>query len=207
MASIDDDTQRIAVPTFLLTGAATRPHPGEAVNGDRVCLEHHGSIHRIVVIDGLGHGPHAAAAAARAVETLAAIPDADVPSSIRACHEALKGTRGAALSVIRIDLDAGRMTFAGLGNVEGVLVSPAAKHLLIPQRGIAGAVAPPIRETEENLPDWFIVMLCTDGIRSGARRNFRFGSIVSAEALANELLTAWGRDTDDAAVVVASRQP
>ncbi len=192
---------------LLLIGAATRPHPREAVNGDRVHLEQHGPIHRIAVIDGLGHGPDAAAAAARAVDTLAAIPDADVPSSIRACHEALKGTRGAALSVIRIDLDAGRMTFAGLGNVEGVLVSPGGNHLLIPQRGIAGAAAPRIREIEEDLPDSFIIMLCTDGIHSGARRDLRFGPIVSAEALANELLTAWGRDADDAAVVVASRQP
>jgi len=191
----------------LLTGAATRPHPREAVNGDRVQLEQQGAIHRIAVIDGLGHGPDAAAAAARAVDTLAAMPDADVLSSIRSCHEALKGTRGAALSIIRIDLDAGRLTFAGLGNVEGVLVSPGGKHLLIPQRGIAGAVAPRIRETEENVPDSFIIILCTDGLRSGARNALRFGPIVSAEALANELLTAWGSDADDVAVVVASRQP
>ena len=191
----------------LLTGTATRPHPGEVVNGDRIHLDRHGAICRIAVIDGLGHGPDAAAAAALAVDTLAAMPDADVPSSIRACHAALKGSRGAALSVIRIDLDTGRMTFAGLGNVEGVLVAPGGRHLLVPQRGIAGAIAPRILETQEILPDSFIVMLCTDGIQSGARRELQFGQIVSAEALAIELLTAWGRDTDDAAVVVVSRQP
>lgn len=114
----------------LLIGVATRPHPREAVNGDRIHLEQRGAIHRIAVIDALGHGPDAAAVAARAVDTLAALADADAPSSIRACHDALKGTRGAALSVIRIDLDAGRMTFAGLGNVEGVVVWPGGKHLL-----------------------------------------------------------------------------
>jgi negative regulator of sigma-B (phosphoserine phosphatase) len=175
------------------------------VNGDRVHIQQQGAIHRIAVIDGLGHGPDAAAAAVRAVETLAAIPDADVPGSIRACHQALKGTRGAALSVIRIDLETGRMTFAGLGNVEGVLVSPAGKQLFSPQRGIAGAIAPPIRQAELSLPDSFIIMLCTDGILSRARSDLRFGPIVSTEALANELLTAWGIDTDDAAVVVVSR--
>lgn len=191
----------------LLIGAATRAHPHEVVNGDRVQLEQHGAIHRIAVIDGLGHGPAAAAASALAVDTLAAIPGADVPSSIRACHAALKDTRGAALSVIRIDLDAGRMTFAGLGNVEGVLAWPGGKHSLIPQRGIAGAIAPRIQEIDEDLPDSFIIMLCTDGIRTGVRSDLQFGPIVSAEAFANELLTAWGRDADDAAVVVASRQP
>ena len=176
------------------------------MNGDQVQLQQRGAIHRIAVIDGLGHGPDAAAAAGRAVEALAAIPDADVPSCIRACHEALKGTRGAALSVIRIDLDAGRMTFAGLGNVEGVVVSPGGKHLLIPQRGIVGVLAPRIQETEEELPDSFIVMLCTDGIRSDGRSDLQFGPIISAEALANELLMTSSRDDDDAAVVVASRQ-
>ena len=191
----------------LLIGVATRPHPREVVNGDRVHLERHGAIHRIAVIDGLGHGPDAAAAAARAVDTLAAIPDDDVPDSIRACHEAMKGTRGAALSVIRIDLDAGRLTFAGLGNVEGVLVSPGGTHLLMPQRGIVGAVAPRIQEMEADLPDSFIIMMCTDGIHARARSELRFGPIVSAEALASEILTAWGRDVDDAAIVVASRQP
>ena len=159
------------------------------------------------MIDGLGHGPDAAAAAARAVDTLAAMPDADVQSSVRACHEALTRTRGAALSVIRIDVDGGRMTFAGLGNVEGALVWPGGKHLLIPQRGIAGSVAPRIQEIAEDLPESFIMMLCTDGIRPGARRELGFGPIVSAEALANELLTAWGITEDDAAVVIVSRQP
>ena len=130
-----------------------------------------------------------------------------MPSSIRACHDALKGTRGAALSVIRIDLDAGRMTIAGLGNVEGALVWPGGKHLLIPQRGIAGAIAPPNQEIAEDLLDSFIVMICTDGIRSGARSDLRFGPIASVEGLATDLLTAWGRDADDAAVIVASRQP
>ena len=190
----------------LLIGAASRPHPGETVNGDRIQIEQRGAIHRIAVIDGLGHGPDAAAAAGRAVDALTAIPDADVPACIRACHEALRGTRGAALSVIRIDLDAGRMTFAGLGNVEGVLVSPARKHLLISQRGIVGVLAPRIQQTEEDLPDSFIVMLCTDGIRSGGRRELQFGAIASAEALANDLLANWSREDDDAAVVVASRQ-
>ncbi len=205
MASIDDDPARITLSREVAIGAATRPHPRETVNGDRVHLQQHGAIYRIAVIDGLGHGVDAAAAAARAVDTLAAIPDADVPSSIRACHEALKGTRGAALSVVRIDLDAGRLTFAGLGNVEGALVSVGKKHLLVPQRGIAGAIAPRIRETTEDLPDSFNLMLCTDGIRSRARIELRFDPISSAQAVANELLTAWGRDTDDATVVIARR--
>lgn len=189
----------------LLIGVATRPHPLEIVNGDRVHLEQHGAIHRIAVIDGLGHGPDAAAAAARAVDTLAAIPDDDVPDCIRACHAALRGTRGAALSVLRIDVDAGRLTFGGLGNVEGVLVSPGRQQLLMPQRGIAGAVAPATRQIEAILPDSFIIMMSTDGLRSRARSDLRFRAIVSAEALASELLLAWGRDVDDAAVVVVSR--
>jgi hypothetical protein len=191
----------------LLIGSASRPHRLEVVNGDRVRLEQRGAIHRLAVIDGLGHGPGAAAAAALAFDTLVAIPDADAVDSIRACHAALRGTRGAALSVVLIDLDAGRMTFAGLGNVEGVLVSPQRKELLMPQRGIAGATAPPIRQLEVSLPDSFIIVICSDGIASGARRDIRFGPIVSAEALADELLTVWGRKDDDAAVVVASRQP
>ena len=191
----------------LLIGAASRPHPDETVNGDRIQLEQRGAIHRIAVIDGLGHGPDAAMAAGRAVDALAAIPDADVPTSIRACHEALKGTRGAALSVIRIDLDAGTMTFAGLGNVEGAVASPGWKHLLIPQRGIVGVLAPRIQPIEEELPDSFIIMLCTDGIRSSARRDLDFGEIVSAEALADEVLMTSSREDDDAAVVIASRQP
>lgn len=75
----------------------------------------------------------------------------------------------------------------------------------MPQRGIAGAIAPPIRALEADLPDSFIIMICTDGVRARARSDLRFGPIVSAEALANELLTAWGREVDDATVVVASR--
>src|SRR5207302_625292 len=76
----------------------------------------------VAAIDGLGHGEGAAQASGLAVETLAREPSAPVDDQLRRCHERLKGTRGAVMSLARFDSDRSEMTWSGVGNVEGMLL-------------------------------------------------------------------------------------
>jgi hypothetical protein len=68
----------------------------------------------VAVIDGLGHGPEAALAAARAGEVLKT-HDPMLPSLFSSAHEALAGTRGAAMTVAIARRDG--VQVAGIGNV------------------------------------------------------------------------------------------
>src|SRR5437764_693445 len=108
----------------LTTAAATRCFPGEAVSGDAWTVERSEGAYRLTVIDGLGHGPEAAEAAATAKQTLEAHPDLEPAAAVMACHSALSHTRGAAILTAQLDLDRHVLTYAGIGNVEGRLCLP-----------------------------------------------------------------------------------
>lgn len=182
---------------------AARPYPGEVVSGDAWRVDWDGDVCRIAMIDGLGHGPAAAVAAEAANSTLAAHPATDLVTVMQECHEALRGTRGAALLVVRIALAAGEVTFAGVGNVEAQLSQNGRTQHLMSDRGIVGAALPRIRPVTISLePEWLLLMY-TDGLRN--RFNLQELQQISPAAvgLAHMLLNDWGRSTDDATVLVA----
>ena len=70
-------------------------------------------------IDGLGHGGEAARAAQAAAEVVRASPSRDLVTLVQDCHAALRGTRGAAISLAFVSAANGRVTWLGVGNVEG----------------------------------------------------------------------------------------
>src|SRR4051812_27934099 len=102
----------------LTIAVATRTYPGETVSGDAWTVEWSGPVWRLALVDGLGHGPLAAEAAQAALACLRARPDLDPMAALAACHGALRGTRGAALSIATVDTARQRLTFVGVGNVE-----------------------------------------------------------------------------------------
>src|SRR5947207_903859 len=108
-------------PTLLDWGVAVAALPGEGACGDLHLVQPFANGVLVAVVDGVGHGVEAAAAAAVAVATLQARAHEDVAQLLRRCHEALRPTRGAALTVASFNAADGTMTWAGVGSVEGVL--------------------------------------------------------------------------------------
>jgi hypothetical protein len=197
----------------VVVAAAGRPRPGEAISGDAWAVDWHGGVCRIAVVDGLGHGPEAAAAAQAALKALQAQPDLDPAEALRLCHRALAGTRGAAISVAAIDLVAARLTYAGVGNIEAHLRQRGQRQRPIAYRGIVGYALPTIRPAEFTLEaDWLLVMH-TDGVSA----RLDLDCLVEftdrqPQALADAALRRVRQQTDDATVVVAlagelTRQP
>jgi serine phosphatase RsbU (regulator of sigma subunit) len=190
-------------PDQLLIAAALRPHPTETVSGDAWTIDWQANGCRIAVIDGLGHGPGAASAALRAREALAAAPDLGPAEAIRLSHEALHDTRGAVIGITAIDVLTGRLSFAGVGNIEGRLISAGGTQRLSSARGIVGAMLPTIRPVELALPPEWTLVIHSDGIseRFDPAQIERFDSL-DVQSVADAILTRWGRATDDASVVV-----
>lgn len=195
-------------PPNVLTAAATRPYPGESTNGDAWQLDGDDGRYRLTLVDGLGHGPEAAFAARAALDALATRPLLGPADSLQVCHQALIGTRGAAISVVCLNLLTAELRFAGIGNVEVQLWQRARVERLIAYRGIVGLAMRTIREFVYPLEaDWVVVMY-TDGIRD------RFDLQVlpalqqrNMQDLAAAILTEWSRVGDDATVVAAQQAP
>lgn len=187
----------------IVTAAASRPFPGEPRNGDAWAVHWHGEVCRVALIDGLGHGPAAAAAAAAARAVLAEHPDLGPLDVLAACHTALAGTRGAAMAVACIDPLAGRVEYAGVGNIEARLLCGGCQQRPISYRGIVGSVLPRLQAFTFRVSGAWLLVLHTDGLRSRMTLEpVAADPAVPLQPLAEALLRAWARPTDDATIVL-----
>src|SRR5688572_16954056 len=95
---------------ILVWGLATRAIEGQVESGDLHFVRMTDSRALVAVVDGLGHGVEAAAAARQAVEILAKDADQSVISLVKSCHEGMLGTRGVVLSVAAFSAQDNTMT-------------------------------------------------------------------------------------------------
>lgn len=180
--------------------------PGQTMSGDRHLVSPYPDGFLIAVVDGLGHGEEAAAAAEVAISTLQTHILEPVIPLMKQCHEALKRTRGAAISVASFSGADDSMTWLGVGNVEGVLLRadrnaiPAQEEIkLFP--GVAGYRLPSLRAAVTPVNPGDLVIFFTDGIR----RDFLSEPIPrqSPQLIAGRICEKHSKRTDDALVLVA----
>jgi len=215
VTSSPDGSQFVAVQAELghrpvRFAAAARPYPGEAVSGDAWSIQWQGASCRIAVIDGAGHGPAAAAASQVARAVLEGHPGSSPVDVLSRCHTALRGTRGAVITVALIDAARGSLTVAGVGNIESYLATGRKERHLVTQRGMLGSTMPNVRPVEIALDDDWLLALHSDGIR--ARFSLQEPAIGAARSLglqelANAILEGFASPTDDALVLVAAAAP
>src|SRR5256885_13268215 len=89
----------VGAPALIEWGVASLALPGEAESGDRHLVKPVGTGVLVAVVDGLGHGAEAAAAAQAAVAALERHATESPVPLIERCHRALQGTRGVVMSV------------------------------------------------------------------------------------------------------------
>jgi len=185
-------------------GVATRCRRGEATSGDLglVTLSPGGAL--VAGIDGLGHGTEAARAARRAGDVIRESASRDLPLLVERCHAALKGTRGAAISLAFISASEGELAWLGVGNVQGRVLSgdPSAtqpKGSLAPTSGILGHELPPVRTAALDVQPGDVLVLATDGIESGFADSLDTSG--SPRAISERILGNHWKPSDDALVV------
>jgi hypothetical protein len=183
---------------------ATRCRRGETTSGDLavVTLLPEGVL--VAGIDGLGHGDEAARAARKAAEVLRESPSRDLVLLVERCHAALKGTRGAAISLAFVSPSDRGVTWLGVGNVEGRVLSgdPSAirpKGSLPLGNGVPGHELPPVRAATLELRTGDVLVLATDGVEAAFADSLDVSG--STQAISERILADHWKPTDDALVV------
>ncbi len=150
-------------------GSTSRFRAGEATGGDLgiVVTVPRGTL--VAAIDGAGHGPNAARAAAAAADVVRGFAGDDLRLLVRDCDEALRPTRGAAVSIALLSIADGQLTWAGVGNVEGRLVRRHPKqqrtNVSLPLvSGVLGRGLPRIKPTTVDLTVGDLLIFATDGV-------------------------------------------
>ncbi|GAB2888253.1 hypothetical protein GCM10027074_65820 [Streptomyces deserti] len=148
-------------------GGVNIPFAGAAFSGDAWTWVRADDRVTLMLADGLGHGPEAARASTAAVEALHRAPHLSPAESLRQLHSALGGTRGAAVAVAQLDTRAGRLRFAGIGNVGARLRQDGTWRSLMSRPGIVGVHRPAtVREEDVAWADDGLLILHTDGLPS-----------------------------------------
>ncbi|CAM5632130.1 ATP-binding SpoIIE family protein phosphatase [Streptomyces atroolivaceus] len=160
----------------------------------------------VMFCDGLGHGPLAGRAAQAAVAAFRSSTAEQPEAILTAIHKALRGGRGGAVSVVRIEPRTGSVYFCGVGNVSTFVVDPVSgtRRSLLSAPGIVGHHMPTLRTVRQDLPRGAALIMHSDGLserwKATAMPGFLDHSPLVAAA---QLLREAGVRRDDAGVVVA----
>lgn len=121
------------------TAVICSPIEGESVCGDSWCQIRNGDVTVMMVADGLGHGPNAHKASAAAVRAFKDMdPSLPLEVMIKRIHELLRSTRGAAVSIARLNPVTKQVDSIGVGNVRMVLSELPKDKTLISHSGTVG---------------------------------------------------------------------
>ena len=182
--------------------SASRALPGMAQMGDVTWVREWDGGARVAVIDGLGHGQEAAAAADLAKRCLQDLAGGALEAAFAALDQALRRSRGAAISMMELDLENAGLAWAGVGNVEASLLRARdlqkARERMLVQSGIVGARLPRLQVRRLSLEpgDW--LLFHTDGVDSLDARDLK--PLLSPQENAEHLLAVHARPSDDALI-------
>ena len=187
--------------SFCCSGYS-RPFPGLNENGDCFTVKNSKRCTLIALADGLGHGREAEQASSAAIEHIEDNLEKPLDSLLRELHEKLKGTRGTAITLLRIDRTNGTLEFVGVGNVE-VRIHPRPRITPFPKPGVIGAGPLPNKGVLTlEWPEHGSLVMYSDGLSS--RLGFERRPDLLAlhpSVLCHCLVHEYGRPNDDATAV------
>lgn len=191
----------------LELGAVAVCAPGETVCGDGWTASLDGGRAAVLLADGLGHGPDAAAAAQAAVEVFARDPHGDLGATLEQAHRELRTTRGAAVTALQVDAADGSIVSAGAGNVTVRVVAGDHDRTLLSQHGTIGVQIRRLQEIRAEWPPHGVIVLYSDGIEGRWTPQLIHPLLAHDPALiAAVLVRDHVRGRDDATVVVLRRK-
>ena len=199
-----DTASRTANGSRIVISSVSVPIAGETLNGDAWAEEHLDRGLRILLVDGLGHGPVANEAAHAAVEAFRSAPGEAPATALETCHLAMRSTRGAALAVAEISVQPGLVRFAGIGNVAGSIWNGSVSHHTVSLSGTAGHGTIRPREFSYPWPAGGLLVMASDGLATRwSLQNYPGLASHDPALLAGVLYRDHSRGRDDVTVVVA----
>ncbi|MGH9480645.1 MAG: SpoIIE family protein phosphatase [Terriglobales bacterium] len=186
-------------------GVAALTLPGQDEAGDLSLVVSGPTGVLVAAMDGLGHGAEAAAAARTAASVLRRHAAEPLAGLAQRCHEALRGSRGAVMSLAWFDGAAGTIGWLGVGNVAGVLLrrSPRPLEMLTLRAGVLGDRLPTLISESLPIEPGDTLIFATDGVRSGFAFGLALGNGSAVQHMADQILERYAPRTDDALVLVA----
>ena len=181
--------------------------PGQSECGDRHVVVAQDQRALLAAVDGVGHGPYAAAAAIKATNIIQEYGTTEsLTALVQRCHACLQDGRGVVMSLAMLEAEMRTMMWLGVGNVSGALCRKAAafnrkSETLLLRAGVVGKQLPWLHAASLPVVRGDVLVLATDGI-SG---DFAESVVPDREPqrIADDVVEHYGKRTDDALALVA----
>ncbi|MBD1383853.1 serine/threonine protein kinase [Mucilaginibacter rigui] len=179
--------------------------PGEKTSGDGFTFKKNDTYLKLMLADGLGHGPEANKAVNEAANAFKVFPDFSPTETIRFIHANIKKTRGAVINIVGYNYEQKVWTSAGVGNIAARFFGHSNFKNQMSYNGIVGHNIPNTMNDQQYLADEYnYLMLCSDGIKTRID-TARYPMITKYDPaiLASAIYKDHARRTDDMSVVIA----
>jgi len=191
-------------PMPFEVGAVNVALEREEVCGDAWELDCSGERFRLMIADGLGHGPFAEEAAREAISVFRAYPGEPLADMLGLMHQALSKTRGAAVAIAEVLFQEGKVRGAGVGNIATRVVHHTGSKNLVSDNGTLGASFRRVLEFSYPWEKGTLLVMHSDGL--GTQWNLDDYPGLSnrhPSLIAGVLYRDFKRTRDDSTVVVA----
>jgi len=150
--------------TRLEFGSVCLPLKGESHCGDNWAHAISSAHERVMVVDGLGHGVHAAEAADEAAAAFREHNSRSLPDLMQTIHNALRKTRGAAVALAELDASLRVIRYVGVGNISATILHAGTTRSLVSQNGTVGHESRRIQEFQYPWPQDSTLVMNSDGL-------------------------------------------
>ncbi|WP_313299952.1 ATP-binding protein [Pseudomonas sp.] len=194
--------------TDLRIGVSHHALHDDPACGDTWQVAIDGNCLSALVIDGLGHGPEAEAAAQAGAQAFGAAPFIDPTLLLERMHQAMNGTRGGAVAIAQHNADSQRLVFLGIGNIGTNLVDGVKARGLASHPGIVGSQYRKAQAFDYAQVNGNLLIMYSDGLQSRWKLEDYPGLVHRHPAvIATVLHRDFCRGRDDVTVLVVDLEP
>jgi anti-sigma regulatory factor (Ser/Thr protein kinase) len=149
-------------------GVICLPAPYETECGDTWRIRDDKDGLRVIIADGLGHGPMAAKASLIATDVFMKNEIHPLTEYYPVADRAMRGSRGAAIALAHINSQSNQLTYAGVGNISGSLRLRNTNQGkgLVSHNGTVGVEMRKIQQFEYDCPPESMLIMHSDGLQS-----------------------------------------
>ncbi len=188
---------------LLKYGVVSIPCCGSEYNGDAFVIREFERKVLMAVIDGLGHGENASVASSQGADYVQENYHHGLTDIIQGCHQVLRGTRGAVMGLVRLDLERQAITCAGVGNITIRLIGKKPMKA-VSAPGIVGYNLRRVLEEQFPYCKGDLIIMHSDGISDRFEAKDVDLKGRNLQEAAEYIAGAFGKDIDDTTVIVAA---
>ncbi len=148
------------------TGVISVAKAGQTVCGDGWAVSQEPPRYRLMVTDGIGHGPAAEEASQLAIRIFHRHVANSLVELFDVMHQALRATRGAVIAVAEINRTEQLVHYCGIGNISATLLTNHSTRSLVSLNGIVGHHLPTLKEFSYPWNPQMLLVMHSDGLTS-----------------------------------------